>query len=121
MSIEVIVIDDLSAPENEEFYFNSSAKYHELSIHKDDCSRLFNGVDYVFHLAARSRIQPTVGSPSECFEVNVIGTQRVLEWSRKNCVKRVVNYGNCSIYGHQHKIQFSPNVHSDCLNPYSMS
>lgn len=121
MSIEVIVIDDLSAPENEEFYFNPAAEYHELSIHKDDCCSLFEDVDCVFHLAARSRIQPTVSSPSECFEVNVIGTQRVLEWSRQNYVNRVVYSGTSSLYGHQNKVPFSPNMPSDCLNPYSMS
>ena len=118
---EVRVIDDLSAQENEEFYYNDQAKYWEKDISKDDCSDIFNGVDYVFHLAARSRIQPTIGSPNECFEVNVIGTQRVLEWSRLNSVKRVIYSGTSSLYGKQNKIPFTPNMPADCLNPYSMS
>ena len=84
---KVSVIDDLSANENENFYYNKAATYHKLDISKDDCSNIFKNVDYVFHLAARSRIQPTVGSPNECFEVNVVGTQRVLEWSRLNSIK----------------------------------
>jgi len=117
----VHVIDDLSAPENETFYFNTRARHHKFSVHKDDCAVLFHDVDYVFHLAARSRIQPTIGSPSECFETNVIGTQRVLEWSRLAGVKRVVYSGTSSLYGHQNKIPFTPNMPSDCLNPYSMS
>ena len=77
--------------------------------------------DYVFHLAARSRIQPTIGNPNECFEVNVVGTQRVLEWSRMNSVKKIIYSGTSSLYGHQNQIPFSPNMPSDCLNPYSMS
>jgi UDP-glucose 4-epimerase len=121
---KVIVIDDISAPQNEDFYYHEdvvNVKYHIKDISKDDCSKYFNDVDYVFHLAARSRIQPTIGSPNECFEVNVIGTQRVLEWSRLNGIKRVIYSGTSSLYGKQNLIPFNPNMSADCLNPYSMS
>ena len=117
----VRVIDDLSAPENETFYYNKSAQYFKLDISKDDCSKAFKDADYVFHLAARSRIQPTIGSPNECFEVNVVGTQRVLEWARINSVKRVIYSGTSSLYGHQNKPPFNRNMTPDCLNPYSTS
>ena len=124
MGHQVVVIDDLSAPENEDFYYHKdvvNVKYHIKDISKDDCSEYFNGVDYVFHLAARSRIQPTIGSPNECFEVNVVGTQRVLEWSRLNGIKRVIYSGTSSLYGKQNTIPFNPDMTVDCLNPYSMS
>lgn len=120
----VIVIDDLSSPENEDFYYHEdveNVKYHIKDISKDDCSEYFEGVDYVFHLAARSRIQPTIDAPNECFEVNVVGTQRILEWSRLNSVKRVIYSGTSSLYGKQNTIPFNPNMPADCLNPYSMS
>jgi UDP-glucose 4-epimerase len=120
----VIVIDDLSAPQNEDFYYHkdvANVKYHIKDISKDDCSEYFSGVDYVFHLAARSRIQPTIGSPNECFKVNVVGTQRVLEWSRLNGIKRVIYSGTSSLYGKQNTTPFNPNMDADCLNPYSMS
>jgi len=118
---QVRVIDDLSAQENEEFYYNEKAAYWKKDISKDDCNDIFVGADYVFHLAARSRIQPTIGSPNSCFEVNVVGTQRVLEWSRINSIKRVVYSGTSSLYGKQNTIPFNPNMPTDCLNPYSMS
>ncbi len=118
---EVRVIDDLSAQENEEFYYNEDAIYSKKDISKDDCGFIFNNIDYVFHLAARSRIQPTIGSPNECFEVNVVGTQRVLEWSRMHSVKKVIYSGTSSLYSRQNPIPFQPNMPTDCLNPYSMS
>ena len=118
---EVRVIDDLSAPENEKFYFNDDAEYFKIDISRDDCSKVFSEVDFVFHLAARSRIQPTIEGPGRCFEVNTVGTQRVLEWSRINSVKRIVYSSTSSLYGHQNTIPFQPNMPSDCLNPYSMS
>ncbi len=121
MGHSVSVIDNLSAPENDVFYYNGKAKYYELDVYKDDCGDIFNNVDFVFHLAARSRIQPTIGAPNECFEVNVVGSQRVLEWSRINSVKKIIYSGTSSLYGHQNKIPFAPNMPTDCLNPYSMS
>jgi UDP-glucose 4-epimerase len=121
LGYEVSVIDDLSAQENEKFYYNKQARYWNLDISKSNCDFIFNNIDYVFHLAARSRIQPTIGSPNECFEVNVVGTQRVLEWSRLNGIKRVIYSGTSSLYGKQNAIPFAPNMPADCLNPYSMS
>ena len=121
---EVIVIDDLSAKENSEFYYHEDVKrvrYHIEDISVDDCSSLFKKADYVFHLAARSRIQPTISNPGECFEVNVVGTQRVLEWSRINSVKRLIYSGTSSLYGHRNSIPFTPDMAADCLNPYSLS
>ena len=118
---DVRVIDDLSAEENQSFYYNDQATYWQKDISKDNCSDAFVDVDYVFHLAARSRIQPTIGAPNICFEVNVVGTQRVLEWSRMNKVKKVIYSGTSSLYGHQNTIPFQPNMPANCLNPYSMS
>ena len=120
----VKVIDDLSAPENSEFYYHEDrekVRYFHDDITKDECGKLFKDVDYVFHLAARSRIQPTIKNPGSCFEVNVVGTQRVLEWSRMHFVKKVIYSGTSSLYGHQNQTPFNPNMPPDCLNPYSMS
>ena len=117
----VNVIDDLSAEENESFYYNQKACYWKKDISKDDCSAIFQGIDCVFHLAARSRIQPTITSPSSCFEVNVIGTQRVLEWSKVNSIRRVIYSSTSSLYGRHNSVPFEPNMPADCLNPYSLS
>jgi UDP-glucose 4-epimerase len=121
LGYDVVVIDDLSAPENEEFYYNQKAVYFEKDISIDDCSEYFLGVDCVFHLAARSRIQPTINSPNRCFEVNTVGTQRVLEWSKNAKVKKVIYSGTSSLYGHDNTTPFKPNMPANCLNPYSMS
>lgn len=51
--------------------------------------------DYVYHLAALSRIQPSFDDPTETFRVNVEGTRAVCEWARHNNVK-VVYAGSSS-------------------------
>jgi UDP-glucose 4-epimerase len=51
--------------------------------------------DYIFHLAALSRIQPSFENPSEFFRVNTSGTEAVCEWARKGNVK-VIYAGSSS-------------------------
>lgn len=118
---EVICIDDESAPQNNKFYWNNSAINVIGDIRDKDMRRHYAGVDVVFHLAARSRIQPTVHAPTECFEVNVMGTQEVLEASRIAGVKRIVYSASSSYYGHASKPPFIENAPKGCATPYSLS
>lgn len=117
---EVICVDDKSAPQNDQFYWNDKAENIWADIRNLSVS-VYRGVDVVFHLAARSRIQPTVDNPSECFSVNVIGTQHVLELSYRAGVKRVVYSASSSYYGHASKPPFLEYAPKGCATPYSLS
>jgi UDP-glucose 4-epimerase len=117
---EVICVDDRSAPQNNLFYWNDAATNINADI-RNLHESVYHGVDVVFHLAARSRIQPTVNNPSECFSVNVLGTQRVLELSRLAGVKRVVYSASSSYYGHASKPPFLEYAPKGCATPYSLS
>ena len=117
---EVICVDDKSAPQNDVFYWNDAATNVHADIRNLHQS-LYDDVDVVFHLAARSRIQPTVNNPSECFSVNVLGTQRVLDCSRLAGVKRVVYSASSSYYGHVSKPPFLEYSPKGCATPYSLS
>ena len=46
--------------------------------------------DYVFHLAALPSVQFSIDNPSYSMRNNVLGTSRILEWSKKHKVKRVI-------------------------------
>ena len=81
---------------------------------------LFDGVDYVFHLAAESRLQPAIENPIEAVTKNCVGTTVVLQCAREEGVKRFVYSTTSSGYGNNPY----PNVETqpdDCLNPYSAS
>lgn len=117
----VTCIDDESASENENFYWNPRANNVKADIRDTQTWSLYEGIDVVFHLAARSRIQPTVGSPSECFSVNVIGTQSVLEASRLAGVKRFIYSASSSYYGHASSPPFVETAPVGCATPYSLS
>jgi len=118
----VTVIDDQSAPENTDFYvFRGDVKYHNASVTDENTHELYNDIDYVFHFAARSRIQPSLVNPKETFENNVLGTQSVLQASRKHDIKKVVYSGSSSFYGRANVPPHVETMQSDCLNPYSLS
>ena len=51
--------------------------------------------DTCFHLAALARVQLSFNSPSEYFNSNVSGTERVIQWAKENNVK-VVYAGSSS-------------------------
>lgn len=51
--------------------------------------------DTCFHLAALARVQLSFNNPSEYFNSNVIGTERVMQWAKENNVK-VVYAGSSS-------------------------
>ena len=118
---EVIVIDNESAECNEKFYWNPKASNHKLDICDYKFARdLYDGVDYVFHLAAESRLQPAIKNPIEAVAKNCVGTTTVLQCAREAGVKKVIYSSTSSGYG----LNSWPNHEEqpdDCLNPYSVS
>ena len=88
---DVTSIDDYSAglKKNEV----AGAKYINMDI--DMVDNVDNDFDLCFHLAARSRVQPSFSDPTEYFRVNVNGTMKIMEWAKNNKVK-VVYAGSTS-------------------------
>jgi UDP-glucose 4-epimerase len=121
MDHEVVVIDNQSAECNEQFYWNSKANNHRLDICNYESTRsLYDGIDFVFHLAAESRLQPAILNPIEAVTKNVVGTCTVLQCAREAGVKKVIYSSTSSAYG----LNKYPNYETDpndCLNPYSVS
>ena len=117
---EVVCVDNESAS-NEEFFWNKKA----INIKADVTDykwmkNAMSGVDYVFHLAAESRLQPAIKNPIEAVVKNCVGTTTVLQCAREAGVKKFMYSSTSSGYG----MNSYPNVETqpdDCLNPYSAS
>ena len=118
---EVVVIDNEYSDAHDQFYWNDKAQNYKYDIRDYENTRqLYDGVDYVFHIAAEARIQPAILNPIEAVSINSVGTCTVLQCAREAGVKRVVYSSTSSGYG----MNQSPNVETqsdDCLNPYSVS
>jgi UDP-glucose 4-epimerase len=119
---EVIVIDNESSECHEQFYHNDKATYYKTDIADYPGTRhLYEGVDYVFHLAAESRIQPAIANPLLCVSTNVYGTAVVLQCARESGVKKVVYSSTSSAYGRTNIPPLYEHMPNDCLNPYSVA
>jgi len=121
MGHEVVVIDNEYSDVHEQFYWNDKAQNYKYDIRDYENTRsLYDGVDYVFHIAAEARIQPAIENPIEAVSINSVGTVTVLQCAREAGVKRVMYSSTSSAYG----MNPFPNVETqpdDCLNPYSVS
>jgi len=121
MGHEVVVIDNEYSDAHNQFYWNDKAQNYKYDIRDYESTRpLYDGVDYVFHIAAEARIQPAIENPIEAVSINSVGTVTVLQCAREAGVKRVMYSSTSSGYG----MNQTPNIETqpdDCLNPYSVS
>lgn len=119
---EVVVIDNETAQTHDHFYHNPSAVYHKIDISDYEKTKdLYTDVDFVFHCAAESRIQPTILNPLGAVKTNVLGTATVLQASREAGVKKVMYSSTSSGYGLKNTPPLKESMPDDCLNPYSVS
>ncbi len=74
-------------------------------------------MNYVFHCAAESRIQPTILNPLLTIKTNVLGTGTVLQCSREANVLKVMYSSTSSAYGLANTPPLNEEMLDDCLNP----
>jgi UDP-glucose 4-epimerase len=119
---EVTVIDNETSQVHDHFYYNKKAKYYKLDIADYESTKdLYKDVDYVFHCAAESRIQPAILNPLLAIKTNTLGTGTVLQCAREADVKKVMYSSTSSGYGLKNEPPLTENMPDDCLNPYSVS
>jgi UDP-glucose 4-epimerase len=100
---KVIALDDLSSGH----WANLAPVSDALSLQKvkadiTDMAAIrpfFEDIDWVFHLAGKADIVPSIEQPSIYYAANVQGTFNVLECSRANNIKRLVYAASSSCYG----------------------
>ena len=66
---------------------------------KDKWISEFEGVDWVFHIAALADIVPSIQNPEGYFNANVLGTLNIAEACKKNKIKRIIYLASASCYG----------------------
>ena len=116
----VVCVDNESA-NNDKFHWSDKT----INVNGDITDykfmkNVFTGVDYVFHLAAESRLQPAIENPIGAITKNCVGTTVILQCAREAGVKRFIYSSTSSGYGNNP----FPNVETqpdDSLNPYSAS
>jgi UDP-glucose 4-epimerase len=98
---DVVILDDFSSGHRS--FVHQQATLIEGSVADDDALAKCFGhkPDYVFHLAALFANQNSVDHPDIDLSVNGQGTLKVLEWSRKSGVNKVLYVSSSCVYGNR--------------------
>ncbi len=97
----ITVYDNFSNSSQENFLSIINNKINLISGNILDLSKLehsMNNHDVVIHLAAKISVSDSVKNPKETFDVNVCGTQNVLESCAKNNISKIIAISTAAVY-----------------------
>ena len=122
---EVVGLDDLSSGRASNLD-DATRNPNFTSITDDIVTADLDGLlaehqpEVVFHLAAQIDVRKSVADPQFDAQVNVVGTIRVAEASRKAKVRKIVHTSSGgSIYGTPHKFPTNESIGTDPGSPYA--
>lgn len=73
-------------------------EFHKADVRDRSLHRLFDGIDVVFHLAAKNCISDCQQDPVETADINVTGTVNVFESARRAGVRKIVYAESSALY-----------------------
>src|SRR5687768_1312465 len=84
------------------------------------CRQLPERFDAIIHLAAKAGVRPSIEDPLGYQEVNVAGTQNLLELARERGISRFVFASSSSVYGVNPRVPWSEDDHVlQPISPYA--
>ena len=113
---EVVIVDNMSTGKDENINPKAEIWCVDIADVDEDWDEIFEGVDVVFHTAAKARVQPSIKNPVEFDKTNVGGLINMLDCSRRLGVKRFIYSSSSSVYGN---VETIPTPESHKLNPIS--
>jgi len=102
-NFEVRVIDNLSGGNIKNIKHhknNKNFKFKKIDINKmKKNEKFFNKVNFIFHLAGKGDIVPSIENPVSYMSTNIMGTVKVLENCRNKNIKKFLYAASSSCYG----------------------
>ncbi len=77
--------------------------------------------DGIIHLAAQSKVGPSLERPEEDLAVNILGTVHLLEAARKNGIRHFISASSAAVYGHTDLLPITESSDAEPLSPYGTS
>ncbi|MCS7300065.1 MAG: NAD-dependent epimerase/dehydratase family protein, partial [Fimbriimonadales bacterium] len=120
---QVRVLDDLSTGALDNLNeVLSEIEFIRGSVADPDAVReAIDGCTIVFHLAAQVSVPLSMELPTETFEVNVYGTQRLLEAARRAGCERFVFASSAAVYGDSPRLPKREGMSPAPISPYGWS
>jgi nucleoside-diphosphate-sugar epimerase len=117
---EVVVVDDLSQGSLDNLAYDPRIIFERRSI-LGDISKFFEGIDVVFHLAAKTRPQESIVDPVIYNKVNIDGTLNILRHCVDKKVKKLIFMSSSSLYGEQIRYPTNEEDEPNPLSPYALT
>lgn len=119
---QVTIIDNLSTGKIENI--NKKANFINLDVSlKDNIESiisLLSGHEYVFHMAAQPRVQPSIDDPIYSNSQNTDSTINMLFASHKAGIKKFIFSSSSSIYGNTDIMPTTEVVSPSPISPYAL-
>ncbi len=90
-------------------------------ITRVNLERIFEDVDYVYHMAAVTSVPQSVNDPLRSNEVNITGTLKVLEAAKKCGVRKLIFSSSSAVYGETESLPISEKNPINPLSPYAVT
>jgi len=118
----VVVIDNLSTGKMSNL--NPKCNFIKADLTTIDTNlldSLMNNIQYVFHVAAKARVQPSIAEPLNFNEHNVTVTLKLLDSAnRVGSVKRFIFSSSSSVYGQGNILPFKETMDTNPISPYAL-
>ncbi|MFH2039507.1 MAG: NAD-dependent epimerase/dehydratase family protein [Chloroflexota bacterium] len=120
---QVRVLDNFSTGKKE----NLQGFFKDLEIIEGDLRdpsavyRAVQNIDIIFHEAAFVSATQSMVEPKTCYDVNVGGTENLLEEARKAGVERIILASSAAVYGESEAIPLSEDHKTQPISPYAAS
>jgi len=84
-------------------------------------SKAVKNIDFIFHEAAFVSVAQSMLEPKTCYDINVNGTENLIEEARKSGIQRIVLASSAAVYGEPEAIPLSEEYKTKALSPYAAS
>ena len=124
MGHEVHILDNLSTgiQSNADLVMKKGGKFHFADIRDNQkLEQCMADIDAVIHLAAQVSVPLSIDNPEENWDVNVNGTENVLETARKLGITRVIAASSAAVYGKCDQMPLKESSAGELLSPYAES
>lgn len=90
-------------------------------LDRDSLGKAIKGCDAVIHLAAQISVPRSLDYPEETMEINVVGTENVLDLAKKHGIKRIILASSAAVYGDSAILPLKEDYLGNILSPYASS
>ena len=122
---KVTIIDDFSTGREKNLHeaVNNSnlVDIKKINIVDIGIRPLFKEIDWVFHLAGKADIVPSIERPADYYNTNVTGTLNILEACRSYGVKKLAYASSSSLYGNKARVPTKEAYKPNPKYPYALT